>query len=54
MTEEQERALDHARDFLGQSPGSIAICTDPLADEWYAAARMALRDILAAFEGELP
>ena len=42
MTQEQVRALLHARDVLELIPGdSLAL-------------RLALRDILAAFEGELP
>jgi hypothetical protein len=54
MTPEQQRALEHALDFLAESPGSIAICTGPLASEWYAAARSALRDVVRAFEEPQP
>ena len=42
MTQEQVRALLHARDVLELVP------ENPMA------LRLALRDILAAFEGELP
>jgi hypothetical protein len=42
MTQEQVRALLHARDVLEQVP------ENPMA------LRLALRDILGAFEGELP
>ena len=42
LTEKQQAALDHARDVLAQVPDNAM------------ALRLALRDILAAFEGELP
>ena len=42
MTQEQVRALLHARDVLAEIP------ENPMA------LRLAQRDILAAFEGELP
>jgi hypothetical protein len=42
MTQEQVRALLHARGVLAEVPENPMML------------RMALRDILAAFEGELP
>ena len=51
MTQEQVRALLHARDFLAGDGGTEQVVGDP---DWYRACRLALRDILAAFEGELP
>jgi len=50
MTPQQERVLIHARDVLAEEKHG----SGKLAAEWYAEMRMALRDILAAFEGELP
>jgi hypothetical protein len=49
MTEEQERALDHARHLLEED--TDATLGNPA---WHRMCRLALQDILAAFEGELP
>jgi len=51
MTQEQVRALLHARDFLAGDGGTEQVLGDL---DWHRACRLALRDILAAFEGELP
>ena len=51
MTQEQVRALLHARDFLAGDGGTEQVLGNP---DWHRACRLALRDILTAFEGELP
>ena len=51
MTAEQERALRNARDFLAGDGGTEQVLGNP---DWHRACRLALRDILTAFEGELP
>jgi hypothetical protein len=50
MTPQQERVLIHARAVLAEE----SIATPYLDAEWRRELRMALKDILAAFEGELP
>ena len=56
MTREQVRALLHARDVLAeeQRGDTAAAHGSSLEREWRLILRLALRDILAAFEGELP
>jgi hypothetical protein len=57
LTPEQQRALDHARDVLAeeQRGDTAAAYGSPLEREWRARMlRLALRDILAAFQEELP
>jgi hypothetical protein len=50
MTQEQVRALLHARELLTKDNGPAT-----LGDrDWHRLCRLALWDILAAFEGELP
>ena len=51
MTQDQVRPLLHARDFLAGDGGTEQVLGDL---DWHRACRLALRDILAAFEGELP
>ena len=51
MTAEQERALRNARDFLAGDGGTEQVVGDP---DWHRACRLALRDIVAAFQEELP
>jgi hypothetical protein len=50
MTAEQERALRNARDFLAGDGGTEQVVGDP---DWHRACRLALRDIVAAFQEEL-
>jgi hypothetical protein len=50
MTPQQERVLIHAHALLAEDSGD-----DTLGDPaWHRLCRLALRDILAAFERELP
>ena len=50
MTPQQERVLIHAHALLAEDSGE-----DTRGDpDWHRMCRLALRDILAAFEGELP
>jgi hypothetical protein len=51
MTADQERVLRYARDFLAGDGGTQQVLGNP---DWHRACRIALRDIVAAFEGELP
>jgi hypothetical protein len=51
MTQEQVRALLHARELLAGDGGTEVTLGNP---DWHRMCRLALRDILAAFEGELP
>ena len=51
LAPEQERTLRNARDFLAGDGGTEQVLGNP---DWHRACRLALRDILTAFEGELP
>jgi hypothetical protein len=50
MTQEQVRALMHARDLLAED-NTHDIMLHP---DWHRMCRLALQDILDAFDGELP
>ena len=49
MTQEQVRALLHARDFLAGDGGTEQVVGNP---DWHRACRLMLRDILAAFSAD--
>ena len=51
MTQDQVRPLLHARDVLAGDGGTEQVLGNP---DWHRACRLALRDILAAFQEELP
>ena len=46
LTEQQQRALEHARHVLDEAP---AAADTALLAEWYQAVRRALADVAAAF-----
>jgi hypothetical protein len=51
LTEQQQAALRNARDFLDGDGGTQQVLGNP---DWHRACRLALWDIVTAFEGELP
>ena len=48
LTEQQARALDHARDLLAEDDTHDIM----LHPDWHRMCRLALRDILDAFDGK--
>ena len=51
LTEQQQRALEHARDVLAED---AAAAQPGMAEEWRRELRMALRDVVAAFAEDTP
>jgi hypothetical protein len=51
LTEDQQRALEHACDVIAEAPRWPSPAT---VDEWYQTVRRALDDVDAAFAGDTP